>query len=572
MIPADPNRFRLFAIRVGLPLLLLFAAAGGAWFFRDQWKQPVLDWRANGLVQESADLGQAGDWKTAEMRALAAHQLAPSLLGPRQALFEAATAVNSRYLLPAAHLLFTHPEASTETRIEVLEAILRAGQPALFVFLHQKLDLPTRSRDEVVLLLADFLAQTGNAAQARGVLEDRLRRHPDRRFTAKLARVLLLPGWNDAERTRAHELLAELGSARDVDSCFRDALAALAPLPLELIQPSLLPPATADWLEALPDATVDDHLLATRLRLAALPPAEREPLLTATVQRFQTSAPESLAQWLFGLGRADLVLGLIDEIRGQASPSLFGLRLRAVQTVRGPEAALAWMDQAPPDVNPTDLLLGKAACLFQLDRRADALGTWDEILHQAEVDPSRTPVAKLYLNAMAQQQLDIAARILLSECRRPGTALPPSGVLVPVMAHLTRSGRLEDLRFLTETLLRREEGNPVLQNNFAYLCFLFDQNRETALGIADGLVEAHPKALPFRTTLAFGHLVDGQPGEAVKVLSSPDLDWSLAGPADHAIRAAALERTGRTAEAAEERKQFDPAQLSDEERKLLVRK
>jgi len=126
---------------------------------------------------------------------------------------------------------------------------------------------------------------------------------------------------------------------------------------LELIQPTLLPPKTADWLEGLPDAGVEDRLLAARLRLAALPVNERESLLSATVQRFQAGHLEPLAAWLFGLNRPDTVLSLIDEARGQSSASLFALRLRAIKVSQGPAAALVWLEAPCAGVDRTELLL-----------------------------------------------------------------------------------------------------------------------------------------------------------------------------------------------------------------------
>jgi len=219
---------------------------------------------------------------------------------------------------------------------------------------------------------------------------------------------------------------------------------------------------------------------------------------------------------------------------------------------------------------PHGTLAHSAECQSQLGLRAEALASWEEIFRLTEVDPGHAQFGKLYLSALAQEQMDFAARLLLAACRHPESPLPPSSSLTPVMAFLQKSDRFEDLHFLTETLLRREEGNPVLRNNFAYFCFLFGQNREAALTIASGLVEAQPQALPFRTTLAFGYLVAGRPELALETLSPPSLDWSQAGPADLAIRAATLYRNDRLIEAAEVRKQFDAASLSAEERRLLV--
>lgn len=570
MPPAKQPSVNLRTIPIITLLLVLTGGGTAVWCFRAEVKSRVRDWRTDALVKESRALGAAGDWKTAEFRALAAHQMAPDLLGPREAFFDAAKVTNSRYLLPAANAVITHPGASPEARIMVLEAMLKGGQPAAFVWMHQKLDEGTRGRDEVILLLADFLIQSHNLSQARQVLEARLRQNPDHRFTAKLVQVLLLPGWAEGDRIRAHRLLGELAPTRDQNASFREAVSGLAAVPLDLIQPSLLPPQTADWLEGLANATAEDRLLAARLRLAALPAGEREAALAATVQRFRSDQVEPLARWLFSLGRADFVLGLIDETRGQESANLFGLRLRALQTVQGSAAVLVWLEKAHPEADPIDVFLTRAACQADLDLSADALGSWQEILHLIEIDPARAPFGKIYFNALDQGQLDVATRILLTACHHPETPLPPAASLTPVMIHLQKTDRLKELQSLTETLLRREEANPVLVNNSAYCCFLFGQNREAALSIAAKLVEAQPEALSFRTTLAFGQLVANQPEQALATLSPPSLDWSQASPADLAIRAATLQRNGRTVEAAEVRTRFDAALLSDEERRLLA--
>jgi len=214
MMPAgQPSSTR----RVGaIFALFLFGIVAGtaAWWFRSELKGTVMTWRAKTLVKEARELGAAGDWKTAEFRALAAHQMAPDLLEARELFFEAALEGNSRYLLPAAYAAFSHPGATPETQIKILESMLRSGQAAAFVFLHQKLDHATRARDEAVLLLVDFLILSNHLEQARGVLEARLQQGPDQHFTVKLIHVLLSPGWTDLDRTRAHKLLAGLGAAR----------------------------------------------------------------------------------------------------------------------------------------------------------------------------------------------------------------------------------------------------------------------------------------------------------------------------------------------------------------------
>jgi len=587
MIPAhQPSALRRFLVWSAI-LLVLAIGAGVAWRFRSEIKRPVAEWRAQGLARESAALGAAGEWAAAERRALAAHQMAPLAYGPREALFRATRNTGSPYLGPAALAVSSHPDAPDPIRIEALDAVIQAGQPQIFLHLYRTLPEAVREQDETVLRVIDFFLLTRQTAQVRALIEARQARGMvDRRFTAKLVSALLQSPGTPAgsggsegpdpmrDAAEAHRLVTEL--ATDRDDLFRAALGEVASLPLPRLRPDLLPADAADWLEARENATVEDRLLATRLRLAADPEPAREARVQAAMAQFRETAPETLAAWLFSLDRPDAVLEVIDEARGRQNRELYILRLRALERAdrdgKGAEAMLAWLEDPHPEVDRADVLVTQAACHFRLGKKTEALAAWEEVLGLAEVDPSHHPAAKLYLLALSQGQLDLAARLLLQAARRPGppAALPPSGALTPVMAHLQRSGRMEDLRTLTEAMLRREEDNPVLRNNFAYLCFLFGQNVAEALAISEELVARDPDALSFRTTLALGRLTAGQTTAALDALSAPGLDWNLAGPADHAIRAAALERSGRTAEAAEARRQFDPSALTDEERRILA--
>jgi len=559
-----PLKRTLAFVFLGLVLVAL-------WIFRDNVRRPIAAIIAGNMASSSTALLEAGDVREAQDRALTAQNLAPELYAPIAALFQAARKLepSSLYLIPSAIALFNHSETTEELRLEVVQEFLQIGQPNSALYYFQKLAPETRSRDAAQLLFADVLVAAGAARDACSLLERTRDRGPNPAFTAKLAQILLLPGSSPTDHEKAQRLLGELAATdRSPGSPFHITLRSLATIPLDSLRPSLLPMGTADWLEQLPGVTTEDSLLAARLRIAALPTPEREPLIAATVTRFRNE-PVPLSAWLFNLSRPDLVLAEIDETEGRSSAVLYALRLRALQLVQGPAASLAWMTKPHPEVDPLDLLLTQAACHFQLGDRLQGGRCWDQIFESISISLKPNLPPKLYFNAMEQGQPDLAARVILIASRQPGVELPTSSALAPTLAYLQNENRLDALTTITEALLQREPGNPILQNNLSYLSFLLGHNQEAALKIAASLVKEHPDAITFRTTLALGQLVSNQPEKALATLDEPSLNWTLATDTDRAIRSKVLERNGRKSEANALRLHFSSARFTDIEKRIL---
>jgi hypothetical protein len=564
--------------------LLAVGGVGTGWFFRHSLKEAFLGWRADGLVRESSTFATAGDWEAAQRQALAAHQLTPLRYRPREAWFQASRHTGPEDLLPAALSVASHPEVPDSIRLEALRAIVEAGHFPAFLHLYRQLPAPLRERDETVLLVTDFLIGSDRSAEARTLIEARQQQIPaaaqDRRLTQRLISALLQPDPSQTEAgqrentDRAHRLISELAKAPGGtrDAIFRTALTQAASLPLKRMRPDLLPADAAEWLESGPDATDDSRLLAERIRFASETEPLRKDRLDATVARFQSTAPEALAAWLFSLDQTGRILEVCDEARGRERLSLYLWRLRALEQAvpEQPQAVLDWLKTPHAEMNPADVHAARAGMQIRLGQRTEALKSWEEVIVLTDVDPIRYPVPKFYALALSQGLVEVATRLIVNTAAHPGAPLPASEALDPVLAHLQEKGRLQALQSLTASLLQREPGNLVLRNNYAYLCFVTGENREEAVPMAEDLVRADPTILAYRTTLALGYLVSGQPARALEALAVPNLDWNRATPADHAILAATLERNGRTVEAAEEQKKFALSSLSPDERRVLT--
>ena len=571
-------------------VLALVVGAGAAWFYRTPLKREFNDWRAERLVTQSKESAAAGDWVSAQRQAMEAHEMAPLLYAPREALFRASLQTKGPYLAAAALSLKSHPDAPDETKLEALSAVVRFAPVQAFPYLYRQLPMALREREETVLIVIDYLLRTDQAAEARQLIEARQAKIPeaasDRRINGKLVTALLReePAQTQAERLEAdriaHGLVTELDLAPQGtrDDLFLAALEQVASLPLSRVHPDLLPSDAAVWLARHPEAPIPTRLLAERIRLAAQRTdplgnfnAPMEAHLKSVIQNYRESEPEALCAWLFDLGRTMEILEICDEKQARENAALFWWRFRALERLPTDrlEEALSWLNPAPPTVDPGDRLVAQAAIQVRLGQRPEALKSWEELLFLADADPARYPASKYFPLAVSQGLIDAGARLIVNAASHPGAQLPPSETLTPVLTYLRENGRLEVLQSLTANLLRSEPWNLSWRNNYAYLCFLTGLDTAEALKMAQDLVQTQPDVLTFRTTVALGHLVMGQPAPAVQVLAQPGLNWELASPADHAIRSASLERAGRSIEAAEARKRFALNELPAAERRLL---
>lgn len=550
---------------LGILAVLVLAAGITLYMARSTITRPYQAWRANGQVEQSKRLMQAGKWSEAHQLALAAYGYAPSSSEVLRVLFRTSEHMRFPQAPNVAGALFMHPESSLQEKLDLLGYLDRSGNDRHFLSLLQRLDHAQRSQPDALYLMSRYLITRGRMEEAKKMLDSyRAAGGKERRFLDLYARVLL--SGDASQQEQGQRLVASLMEGGD--EIAKQAFNLLRDVPLKTLHPELFPSNLSEWVDKLPHPGASEKLIVALLELAREPRREDE-IFRKAVSEFQESDPEILCDWLTQLQRFELILEVVDEEKGRRSVALFDHRLRALTAVRGGEAAEDWLAEPLPDASPLETWLSRAKLARLRKDRLQEQKCWKEALAVAEVDSTCGQYISVFRAAKEMQELDIACQALVKATPHPGTAFPASAEIQPLIGYLYSRDRLKDLDVINRRILQDEPGNVLLLNNAIYISLILDNPLENAAGLARELVNKWPKILGMRTTLALALRREKKFREALTLLDSPEADWSLAAPADLAIRALGFEDCGESARAEELRQRINSKQLTGSERRAF---
>jgi hypothetical protein len=375
-------------IRIGVVLVILaIGGAGAGYLFRGEIKNALAVRNSKSLVKEANELIELGEWEKAYDKAFAAHRLDPSSLDALKAFFKTAGRTNSPHLLRIAAAITVHPESAREDKVEALTLVQLAGDDLRFMMLYNTLSEELRKEEDISFLKARFMARVGASENAQALVDEYLQSGgKDLRFRLLQIGLLLNPGLPEEERTRGQKLLVELLQEGSEDS--RQGLGLLWQYPAGLIDPDLFPTDTTALLEAIPGIAARDRLAMAKVDLVRLKesPEQMESLIRRQITDHAATDPESLAVWLAGLRRFDLILEVLDETRGRESLVTFDLRLQALAATRGAEAAGKWLETPHENSSPLLVHLSRAKLAFAQNKRNDGLNEMNSAFFEADLN------------------------------------------------------------------------------------------------------------------------------------------------------------------------------------------
>ena len=156
-------------------VVLLIALGVAGYIKREGIKYHVNSWRASSLLEDSIKSSKEEDWKEAERLALAAWQLNEGNYETLKQLYLASQAQKSRYILVVSRMLFTHPEAKPEDRIDVLQLYLNLGDLVTFKAVFGELESEEQMSPDAMALGVRFLQARNDLPRALALVEELLK-------------------------------------------------------------------------------------------------------------------------------------------------------------------------------------------------------------------------------------------------------------------------------------------------------------------------------------------------------------------------------------------------------------
>lgn len=557
--------FRLAGL-CAIPLL----AATGLYFLRDPIAEHTRSWRSAHNLRKAHSYAEGAEWEKAYQHALVARQLNPESIEALRMV--ARSAFNSRAIrtLDYANTLFLHPKATQEDKLYVLSILQQAEDHVGFARLYNLLPTEVRQHREFVILRVQFLTKRNAFDSAKEILEAEIGKQRDRQLLLLLASLLVQPSAEPEQLERGQRIIAELAGVDEIDEIARAAFQLLAFIDPARIRPDLLGDL-GGRIGGMETGTPAGYFAGASLALAsAKSPAERRTVVEKAIAELSDAAPSQLATWLARIGHDEDILEFLTEERSLSSPDLYQQRFGALIRTGKIEEAEAWLSQPPHAIEAITIWLARAQLSRLKQERTAESNAWEQAFKVAETTAHRNEFLRIFEVASQAGRIDLATRAILKAPTHPTGILPPAADAVAPMIHLTENNRLEDLLHLTEALAVRESDNVLLLNNLAYLNLLLGRKLDESTTQAAQLVERIPESLSFRTTLALGLILKGDPAGALAALPAEPEAWQRASVADRAIRALALEKAGRTEEAEAQRSQIPLEGLTLAERRLLI--
>jgi len=519
-------------------------------------------WRAEQLMDRADRSVERGALVEAYQSAKSAYGLNPGNVRALRLLADMYEGSGAAETLAYRRALAEHGEATPGDRAAYLRAALRAGRLDLADEFLQKIGIAGRSDPEVAAIAADLMRIRGEPEKARALeAESAAAAKAGQQGKASLLKARgMLDSPDAATRAVARSELFQLAKSKNPEA--RDALRLIAASSdrnesetQELIR----------LLEADPQATVGDRLLAKSLLLEARP--DWRGAVLEEVKKLYSGGTEeermALAEFLLRYNDPEGVLSLPVVRKGRS----FLLRLDALARLgrwTSIRAELAKAAEEKDALDPFFIDVFQARVSQELREFSLADLRWKQALAKATGNPQKMEFLANF--AEKSGNLPMATEAYRSMVKFPGTAVPGYLGLIRVAEKRADSRQLRDIM---GELVRQLPEDPAPKNDLAYLNLLFNEKVDDSLGVAQALVTALPERAAYRTTLALAFLRKNQPQQALAAYEQTEINWSTALPGWQAVRAAVLAANGREQEARSLALSINWDRLKPEERDLV---
>ncbi len=556
---------------VGLTLLAVAAVGGFAYKERERIRRKIDTWRVNGLVEKAATLRDQGNVGEAHEVALAAQRLNRASYPALELLYRTGIEIESDSLAATAAALFLHHASDRDDKLEALETLLDLEQYSQFAELFRRIPNEHRTDADAWYLEGRFFQEVGERRKARELVEAYFDSGgEDDRLRLLEIELLLNPDAGPSSREKGQRKLArrlELGGAEAAE-----ALHLLWDYPVDFIRSELFHPVLVATFQSMPGAGVREQLALTNIELARAPrsPERTERLIREAMTKHGKEAPEDVAIWLAGLKRPRLVLEVLDEEAGMASITAYDVRLRALGEVHGIDAAEEWLADPHPDSIPVLVSTARAKIAIARDEPIAVINHLREAMSEAGRENTRRAFLNIFAFAVDFGRVDYASEALAEAAQRPGPSFPRLEEVWPQVRYLSERGDFPALRAIFQAIAVAQPDHPIVLNNLAYANLVLGENEEAAVERSRALVAERPEVMGFRTTLAFGLMMQGEWEEAWAVLEESEFSIDQVSAAGGVIYALALEKQGRIEEAQAVREALEWSELSNAEQRALA--
>lgn len=490
------------------------------WIKRDGFIYRLGALRAETLLRRSEWASERRDWKTATQSAHAAWQLHPGDIRVLRQLKESLQSAKAPETLTVSKALFDHPDATTEDRTGVVRFFLELGDLVTVANLISRLPAAERDSADALEVGARFFLARNHPDKALPLL-DRLRRKRNEPGDLLLAVEALVrtPTEGDKALDEAQRLIGELFQGKDRDIAIT-AFLHLRRVPQDKRQLYHFPDVRQriETLAADEPVPLAAWFLADELDLAAHPD-QREAILHGAVDRWLTTEPKALGEWLVSQGESKLFLENIPRSRVLEDPAMLAVVVQAFVAEERWDRALSLLEGAHRSVDPVTLFSLRAMIEERLGRVTESGQNWSRATRYAELGNGREELLKLSHLAMLGGNTKLRDQSLAEALKRPSPvslAATDVAYLFPVLA---KENRDEDLFAISSNLLQSEPDNPQLLNNVVWLGLLRGKVDEEQMQRLEQHVAKFPSISSLRTTLALAQLRTGKTAEALETLA-----------------------------------------------------
>lgn len=424
--------------------------------------------------------------------------------------------------------------------------------------------LPEAERTQTVFLtpLLDRLLADGMNTEAALILAG-LKSPLDPELDLRLMRLLVGKASDEAFGEFQRILIQRLPEL-PVDS---GLIALIDEIPQSALRAGLFAPLTS-WRERTKATDLQNELRLARCQLAA-EPENADRISSGILEKHSSGSPVEVARWCFQVRRlqeADEILSRIPSSSNEAAYRLHGL----VYEQGGDLDRWSELLTTPPEgISPTWIACERA---HVSNLRKDPKGrdsAADKALQGAAEAQGDDALISLARQAAARALPDLSRKAWLDAIRRRTGPLPLFSTLKKLVESLAADKKETELLEVLTTYRLLEPGNPVVIVQHDYLACL--SGRLSPESLIENLTPIHeklPDALPVSCVLALGHLLAGQPSEAL-ALTNQDIDWLAVSPSNRAIRGLVLQATGRNEDAARLLDNFPWDSLLQSEKRVL---
>lgn len=501
----------------------------------------VLGWRADSLYRDAQDFAAEEDWHEAHRTAKASLYLKPTIETLRLYV-KAAQHTRDPHRLRVALYLFSFEGATSDDRRSVLRAFLDANDLVATSHLIRELKVEDYT-PEIRLQIVRFLLKAGQLKEA-GAVADLEAQEGRGGCDLIVAGELVATGETGFREEVSRRIQRVLGSAGDEEAL--RAVNLLATIPDHWVRRDLAQRVVDRFADAKGLSGADQ--LRVDLFRIALRSKPREWIISDRIEQHRESEPELLLNWLSRLGETARVVSMTDEMEN-LSVEIYKLRTSALFAIGRYDVLAKELENPPSQLSKVVVVAARAAVAARQGLNSRAVLLWNKAFELAERSTERNEYYELAVAAARAEDREREMQALSAALEHRMGLAPPMSKVKPVLQWLYDQGKGDRLGRICYRMLAREPGNPLLINIHHYLQLLKGESPDRSFDALQELVEAFPRELNFRSSLAFALLRADRPAEALAQMEQHQSEPAAFPDPEKAVYAAILSALGRKSEA-----------------------